>query len=307
MALISLVLELDAIDADRLSDALLEAGALSVSSEDPLAGTPAEVPMYDEPGWNDDGKAEQWPRLRLRALINDGGKAQSPAADIVLAAAVSAAGLAIMPEYAIEPVDDYDWVRKTQAQFEPIRISERLWIVPSWHVAPDASAINIELDPGIAFGTGSHPTTKLCLRWLETHVKGGETVLDYGCGSGILAIAAAKMGAARITGVDIDPAAVASARDNAARNNVTAEFLDAGSSLAMEADLVVANILANPLKMLAPLLASHTRPEGRIALSGVLSAQFTEVEAIYSPWFDFEPGVEDDGWVCLSGRRKSGR
>ena len=307
MALVSLVLELDSKDADRLSDALLEAGALSVSAEDPFAGTPAEVPIYDEPGCNDGGQPDQWPRLRLRVLIDDGGNAQSMAPEIMLAAAASAAGLTTLPGHLLEPVDDDDWVRKTQAQFQPINISGRLWIVPSWHEAPDPSAINIALDPGIAFGTGSHPTTKLCLRWLESRVRGGETVLDYGCGSGILAIAAAKMGASRIVGVDIDPAAVESARDNAFRNNVTAKFIDAGNTLEMKADLVVANILANPLKMLAPLLASHVRTGGRIALAGVLSAQAAEVEGIYSPWFDFEPGVEEEGWVCLSGQRKPGQ
>lgn len=304
MALLSLVIELAADEANRLSDALLDAGALSVSAEDPLAGTAAEVPIYDEPDWNNASDPAGWTRLRLRVLVDETRLSGCGNARALLAGAAHAAGIAF-PDFVAESVDDEDWVRKTQAQFEPIQISRRLWIVPSWHAEPDPAAVNIALDPGVAFGTGSHPTTKLCLRWLESKVKGGETVLDYGCGSGILGIAASRLGAGRVVGLDIDPAAVVSARENAARNHVSARFMNAGTTLELSADLVVANILANPLKVLAPLLASYARAGGLLALSGILAPQATEVIAAYSPWFTFEPDVEEDGWVCLSGQRKS--
>ena len=306
MALLSLVIELGADEANRLSDALLDAGALSISAEDPLAGTAAEVPIYDEPDWNNASDPAGWTRLRLRVLVDETRLSGFSNAQTLLASAAHAAGIAF-PDFVAESVDDEDWVRKTQAQFEPIRISQRLWIVPSWHAEPDPTAVNIALDPGVAFGTGSHPTTKLCLRWLESKVRGGETVLDYGCGSGILGIAASRLGAGRVVGLDIDPAAVISAQENAVRNHVIAEFMNAGTALELSADLVVANILANPLKVLAPLLASYARAGGHIALSGILAPQAAEVMAIYSPWFAFEPAVEEDGWVCLSGQRNSSR
>lgn len=298
MTLTSLVLELEAGDAMALSDALLEAGALSVSAEDAQAGTPAEVPLYDEFG-SELPETASWPLMRLRVLVD---AATRPAE--LLASAVGACGMAAVPDHIVETVDDADWVRRTQAQFAPIEISPRLWIVPTWHRPPKPDAINIELDPGIAFGTGSHPTTKLCLRWLDAHVRAGDSVLDYGCGSGILAIAAARLGAGRIVGVDIDPAAVEAARENARRNGVTGDFFDAGTTLALQADLVVANILSNPLKVLAPMLAAHALPGGRIALSGVLAPQAAEVTAAYAPWFDFEADAEEEGWICLSGTRR---
>jgi ribosomal protein L11 methyltransferase len=298
MPLTSLVLELESGDAMALSDALLEAGALSVSAEDAQAGTPAEVPLYDEFG-SELPETASWPLMRLRVLVD---AATRPAE--LLASAASACGMTAVPDHVIETVDDAEWVRRTQAQFAPIEISPRLWIVPTWHQPPKPDAINIELDPGIAFGTGSHPTTKLCLRWLDTHVCAGDSVLDYGCGSGILAIAAARLGAGRIVGVDIDPAAVEAARENARRNGVSGDFFDAGTTLVLQADLVVANILSNPLKVLAPMLALHARPGGRIALSGVLAPQAGEVTAAYAPWFDFEAGAEEEGWVCLSGTRR---
>ena len=197
-------------------------------------------------------------------------------------------------------------MRETQRQFAPIRAGERLWIVPTWHEAPDAGAVNIVLDPGAAFGTGSHPTTRLVLGWLEREVRGGETVLDYGCGSGILAIAAMKLGAARAVGVDIDPLALEAARYNASANAVALDVLPADAPLVLEADLTVANILANPLRMLAPLLASHTRPGGRLALSGILAAQAGEVMAAYAPFFDMAAAGAEGDWVCLAGTRRPG-
>lgn len=190
----------------------------------------------------------------------------------------------------------------TQAQFDPIRVSERLWIVPSWHEAPDPAAVNLILDPGMAFGTGSHPTTRLCLEWLEKNVSAGCSVLDYdyGCGSGILAIAAARLGAGEVAGVDIDPQAVDAARANAERNGVTANFADSTKPLAGKYDLVVANILANPLRVLAPAICGHVRSGGRLALSGILREQADEIMAIYQQWMPMHvAGVRED-WVCLA-------
>jgi len=195
-------------------------------------------------------------------------------------------------------------VSRSRDQFGPVRVSERLWIVPTWHSPPEPDAINLALDPGLAFGTGSHATTRLCLQWLESTIKGGETVLDYGCGSGILAIAALKLGARRAVGVDIDPGAVAVAQANAERNGVAAEFMRDCASLAFSADVVVANILANPLKLLAPVLISHCARGGRLALSGILARQADEVKASYERFIAFAPPVEEEGWVCLSGVRQ---
>jgi ribosomal protein L11 methyltransferase len=286
----ALVLEVNAEEVDRLSDALLDAGALSVSCEDALAGTAAETPHFDG-----SGESISWPQVRLTALC----KTQSEPEQLLLRAC-SLAGAAV-PVHELRSVPDEDWVAKSREQFGPIRVSERLWIVPTWRTPPEPDAINLVLDPGLAFGTGSHPSTRLCLQWLERSIDGGETVLDYGCGSGILAIAALKLGARRAIGVDIDPDAVAAARTNALRNGVAGEFLEGRAPLTFTADVVIANILANPLKVLAPMLASRCRRGGQIALSGILSGQASEVESCYSPWIAFAPPAEAEGWVCLSG------
>jgi ribosomal protein L11 methyltransferase len=209
-----------------------------------------------------------------------------------------------VPDFSLRSIPDQDWVARSRDQFEPIRVSPRLWIVPTWHAPPEPDAINLILDPGLAFGTGSHPTTRLCLQWLERTIAGGETVLDYGCGSGILAIAALRLGARRAVGIDIDPGAVAVARANALRNGVAGEFLDSRAPLALTADVIVANILANPLKLLAPVLISRCARGGRLALSGILSGQASEVENCYTPWISFAPPAETQGWVCLSGVRR---
>jgi len=195
-------------------------------------------------------------------------------------------------------------VRLTQSQFEPIPISPRLWIVPTWHTAADPDAINIVLDPGLAFGTGSHPTTRLCLRWLDNNLAGGESVLDYGCGSGILAIAAMKLGAAHAVGVDVDAQAVTASRDNAIANHVENVRFHLPDEAARDSyDLVVANILTNPLRLLAPLLADATRQGGQIVLSGILESQAQDVMNIYQQWFELNAPIFEDGWSCLSGRK----
>jgi ribosomal protein L11 methyltransferase len=204
----------------------------------------------------------------------------------------------------VEPVAEQDWVRRSQSQFEPIRISDKLWIVPSWAQAPDPGGLNLVLDPGLAFGTGSHPTTRLCLQWLERTIGGGERVLDYGCGSGILAIAALRLGASAALGVDVDPLALPAARANAERNRADARFINTETAPDFQADLVVANILANPLILLAPLLSKYACKGGRIALSGILEAQAEEVIAAYAPWFAMRVGDSDGGWVLLEGLRQ---
>lgn len=292
---LALIAEVDAGDADALSDALLAHGAMAADLQDALAGTPAERPVFDEPGAAGGG----WERIRIRALVPAGRDVV-----LLLAAAAADAGLTAAPNHAVEVVGDDDWVRRTQAQFAPIRISAQLWIVPSWHAAPDPQAINIQLDPGLAFGTGSHPTTRACLRWLERHVGPGARVLDYGCGSGILAIAAMKLGAGDALGVDIDPEAVAAARANAERNDAAARFSDSHAALDFQADLVVANILANPLRVLAPVLAARCRPGGRIALAGVLAPQVQAVADAYAAWFVMRTFDEVEGWVALEGTRR---
>ena len=283
----------DAAHVDALSEALLEQGALSLGIEDALAGTPAETPQFGEPGSPD---IPLWQTSRVTALF-------SPTADLIgrVATACKIAGLSELPEIDIEEIADQNWVQLTQAQFEPIRINERLWIVPTWHKVPDPAAINLILDPGMAFGTGSHPTTKLCLEWLCAEISGGERALDYGCGSGILAIAAAKLGAGAVLGVDIDDTALVAARDNAANNGVALELRHSRMPLAETFDLVVANILTNPLCVLAPLLAARLAPGGRIALSGILASQAEQVIAAYAPFVDLWIGASLDGWVRLEG------
>ncbi|MCC6197698.1 MAG: 50S ribosomal protein L11 methyltransferase, partial [Burkholderiales bacterium] len=199
-------------------------------------------------------------------------------------------------------VADEDWVRKTQAQFGPIEVAPGLFIVPTWSQPPDPAAVNIRLDPGLAFGTGSHPTTRLCLAYLRTALRGGESVLDYGCGSGILAIAAARLGASRVTGVDVDPQALGASAANAQANAVAAAFVSPEELPPGRFDVVVANILANPLVLLAPVLCARVAPHGRIALSGVLAEQADAVAAAYAPWFTLAATEASDGWVLLSSR-----
>lgn len=297
MAWLTLIADTDAEHAEALSDALLELGALSVDLLDADADTPDEQAIFGEPGEPPPGV---WQHNRVSALF-DADK------DVVaiLGNAAKRIGLKDIPAHRVEELADNDWVRLTQSQFEPIPISPRLWIVPTWHTPSDPAAINIALDPGLAFGTGSHPTTRLCLRWLDDNIRGGESVLDYGCGSGILAIAALKLGAARAVGVDVDVQAVIASRDNAAANGVTnVQFYQPNNAPKDTYDVVVANILTNPLRMLAPLLANAAKPGGRIVLSGILQEQAQDVMDIYAQWFDLNPPVFEDGWSCLSGTKR---
>ena len=293
MAWRSAILTTDAAHAELLCDALLEEGALAASIEDADAGTPEEQAQFGEPGAI---TSPGWSRSQINALFEVDADI-----DGALERAASSCGLDHAPPYAIDTVAEQNWVQLTQSQFDPIRISERLWIVPSWHDAPDPSALNLVLDPGMAFGTGSHPTTRLCLEWLERTVTPGSTLLDYGCGSGILAIAAAKLGAASVTGVDIDPQAITAAERNAADNAVTAHFSDSSAPISEQFSLVVANILSNPLRVLAPAICGHVAPGGRLALSGILEAQTEELIGVYAPWIALSVAGSHEGWVCLSG------
>ncbi|MBU9152883.1 50S ribosomal protein L11 methyltransferase [Burkholderia multivorans] len=292
-----LVVELAREHAEALSDALLELGALSVSVEDADADTPDEQPLFGEPGLVPERTA--WQHSRVIALLSPD---HEPA--VLLAAAANEIGLDATPTFDVREVEEQDWVRLTQSQFEPIPIGERIWVVPSWHDAPDPDALVLELDPGLAFGTGSHPTTRLCMEWLEQSVQPGQSVLDYGCGSGILAILAKKCGANPVVGIDIDPQAVESARQNSERNRAEVTYGLPDPCPAGEFDIVVANILSNPLKLMASMLASKVKPGGRIALSGVLARQADEVAAVYARYVDISVWREHEGWVCLAGTRR---
>jgi ribosomal protein L11 methyltransferase len=271
---LALTLEVEAAQAEALSDALVAQGAQSV--------------WIEEPGQ---------PRNRLHALL-----AADADAGAALGRAAAATGLAA-PPFQTRRVDDQDWVRATQAHFGPQCIEGRLWIVPSWHEAPRAGIV-LRLDPGMAFGTGSHPSTRLVLAWLARGLAPGASVLDYGCGSGILAIAAAKLGAARVDAVDVDPLALAATADNARANGVSLRAFAPEQLPAGNYDVVVANILSQPLIVLEPLLAARTRAGGRIALSGILEAQADEVAAAYRAHFEASVAAREEGWALIEGRRR---
>ncbi|MCK0511904.1 50S ribosomal protein L11 methyltransferase [Aromatoleum buckelii] len=290
---IAVTLQAEAHKAEALSEALMDAGALSISIEDADAGTDAEKPQFGEPGHHPVGL---WDHSRVIALFDADADLT-----VALARAAADAGFDAVPPFTLEEIAEQNWVQLTQSQFEPIRVTDRMWIVPSWHAAPDPAAINIELDPGMAFGTGSHPTTRLCLEWLCDAVQAGDTVLDYGCGSGILGIAAARLGANEVLGVDIDDKALDAARDNAARNHVALRLQHSRQPLDARFDVVVANILTNPLCVLAPLLAARVAPGGRIALSGVLETQTEQVIAAYAPFLPLRVGATHEGWARLEG------
>ncbi|HUG24613.1 50S ribosomal protein L11 methyltransferase [Piscinibacter sp.] len=287
---------------ETVSDALsFELGALSVSVEDADADTSAERALFGEPGMP--APRGGWQRSVLRVLFSSEEEATEAAT--LLLAQDWAGDVHVQ---SLTPVEDQDWVRLTQSQFAPVAITGSFWIVPSWHEAPPAATRVIRLDPGLAFGTGTHPTTRMCLRWIAHHAPqqaaNWSRVLDYGCGSGILAIGAALHGARGIDAVDIDPAAVESTRANAQSNGVV---LTAGLPGAASAvyPLVLANILATPLKLLAPLLCGHLAPGGDLVLAGILERQADELKAAYAPWCALGVTDAEDGWILMTGRRES--
>ncbi|MBU3058178.1 50S ribosomal protein L11 methyltransferase [Pseudomonas indica] len=278
--------------AETYEDALLGVGAVSVTFMD------AEDQPIFEP---DLGTTPLWSHTHLLALF----EADVDPANLVAHLELLTGGP--LPEHQIERIEDQDWERSWMDNFQPMRFGRRLWIVPSWHAAPEPDAVNLLLDPGLAFGTGTHPTTALCLEWLDGQDLTGRQLLDFGCGSGILAIAALLLGAERAVGTDIDPQALEASRDNAERNGIApARFpLYLPEALpAEQADVVVANILAGPLVSLAPQITRLVRPGGLLALSGVLAEQADEVRAAYQDAFELDPTAEKDGWVRISGRRR---
>ncbi len=302
MSWTEIVIEVARQHAEILSDALMEAGALSVSVEDADEGTDAERPLFGEPGMEPDEAA--WEHSRIVALADAGADHAA-----LIRAALIACGLPLDADelsYTLRPVADQDWVRLTQSQFEPIHIGKNIWVVPSWHDVPDPNALVLELDPGLAFGTGSHPTTRLCMEWLEDNPPAHRSVLDYGCGSGILAMVAKKLGATDVAGVDIDPQAIEAAVYNAQRNGCDIHYYlperFAGSRHDRTFDVVIANILSSPLKLMAPMLAGRIARAGSLVLSGILARQADEVAAAYAPFIDLHVWAERDGWVALAGR-----
>ena len=294
--MVELTLLCVAANAEAVSDALIDdLGALSASVEDADAGTDAEQALFGEPGMAPPGS---WDRAVVKALFVDAEQARRATLDL------QSIWNEAVRVHAIEPVADQDWVTLTQAQFAPTEVTPGFWIVPSWHEPPPEASRVIRLDPGMAFGTGTHPTTRMCLRWLAGRARAAdarrERVLDYGCGSGILAIGAARFGAASIDAVDIDPLAVEATRTNARINDV---MLQVGLPETAHGryDFVLANILATPLKLLAPVLCGHLEPGGELVLAGLLERQGAEIAEVYAPWLDLVVSDREEGWVLLTG------
>ena len=277
---------------EAVSESLDALDALSVSVEDADAQTDAEQALFGEPGMPP--PKEGWQRSRVTALFATEAAARD--ASRFLEVQDFFGGCKVL---GVAAVPDQDWVRLTQSQFTPVEITPEFWIVPTWHEPPAQARQIIRLDPGLAFGTGTHPTPRMCLRWIARHAMKGQRVLDYGCGSGILAIGAARFGAAQIDAVDIDPAAVQSTLDNASANGV---HLNAGlpDKAGGRYDTVLANILATPLKVLAPLLCSHVAPGGSLVLAGILERQADELKAAYAPFARLDVADTEDGWVLMT-------
>ncbi|MBL0641340.1 50S ribosomal protein L11 methyltransferase [Aeromonas veronii] len=276
--------------ADKVSNMLLGRGAQAVTFMDAK-----DVPVYEPMP----GETPLWGETEVMGLFD---AETDPAPTIAFFQQIFGENVG----YKVEQLEDKDWVREWMDHFHPMQFGERLWICPSWRDVPNPDAVNVMLDPGLAFGTGTHPTTALCLQWLDGLDLTGKTVVDFGCGSGILGIAALKLGAARVIGIDIDPQAIQASRDNAARNGVADQielYLPADQPQDVEADVVVANILAGPLRELAPLIAGHGKAGSLMALSGVLESQAPELETIYGQWFEMDPTAVKEEWCRLSGRK----
>ena len=297
-----LVLQSPEALVESVSDALMEElDALSVSVEDTDADTDAEHALFGEPGMPPPSAG--WERSTLKALFETEATA-SEAATLLLAQEWATLPGSSVSITALHKVEEQDWVRLTQSQFDPVEITPEFWIVPTWHEPPAAATRVIRLDPGMAFGTGTHPTTRMCLGWIAGHegdIAGGR-VLDYGCGSGILAIGASMFGGTPVDAVDIDTAAITTTAQNAADNGVTLRS-GAPDMASGEYPLVLANILATPLKMLAPLLCGHVAPGGHLVLAGILDRQADELKTAYAPWIALDVANTQEGWILMTGRK----
>ena len=292
MAWINLTFFAEEKDIDLLSEALETRGALSIFIQDKNLNNSDEELIFGEPH---SGPNKFWATNQIQALFNDSVDIKEIQDELV------SNFQDIDFKFTTSSVSETDWVKLSQSQFKPICIKDRINIVPSWHKINNPKLINIILDPGLAFGTGAHPTTHLCTEWLIDNVSKEKKVLDYGCGSGILAIAAYKLGAKMVKGVDIDPQAIIASKENGNVNECNIDWLNTDKDFKFQADLLVANILSSALSVLAPLLASYCAPKGKIALSGILESQENQIKKIYAPWFTFEQTLKDNGWVCLSG------
>jgi ribosomal protein L11 methyltransferase len=279
---------------ELISDALMALDALSVSVEDADAHTDQEQALFGEP--NMPAPAAGWLRSHLIALFVDEALARDAAKLLALQPFFEKCAL-----LGINLVPEQDWVRLTQSQFEPVPITPTFWVVPSWHEPPAGAQWVLRLDPGLAFGTGTHPTTRMCLKWIAQHPPKGQRVLDYGCGSGILAIGAAMLGAASVDAVDIDPDAVTAAQANALANQVDLNLGLPEVAVGVY-PLVVANILAAPLKVLAPLLCSHVETGGSLLLAGILERQTMDIQAAYQPYMNLQVADTQEGWVLMHGQ-----
>ena len=292
MAWINLTFFAEEKDIDVLSEALETRGALSIFIQDKNLNNSDEELIFGEPH---SGPNKFWATNQIQALFNDSVNINGIQDELMLNFQD------IDFKFTASSVSETDWVKLSQSQFKPICIKDRINIVPSWHKINNPKLINIILDPGLAFGTGAHPTTHLCTEWLIDNVSKEKKVLDYGCGSGILAIAAFKLGAKMVKGVDIDPQAIIASKENGNVNECNIDWLNTNEDFKFQADLLVANILSSALSVLAPLLASYCAPKGKIALSGILESQENQIKKIYEPWFNFEKTLKNNGWVCLSG------
>ena len=295
MSWTNLIVQTNKENVDSVSDFLIALGAISTSIENTNLNQNNEELIFGEP-YNQ--TQQFWENNTVQALFNN-------SIDIeLIKAALTTKFNTLNFSIEVSDIQDQDWVKLTQSQFSPINIQDQLWIIPSWHKIQDNKAINLILDPGLAFGTGTHATTHLCLIWLLKNIKKNVTVLDYGCGSGILGIAAKKIGAKKVFGVDIDDQAIKSSQENAEINNVEIIWNNTENRLDYKADLVVANILSSSLSVLAPILANHCNTKGKIALSGILKSQEEDIKKIYSTWFNFNPSSIKDGWVLISGTKR---
>jgi ribosomal protein L11 methyltransferase len=292
MAWINLTFFAEEKDIDLLSEALETRGALSIFIQDKNLNNSDEELIFGEPH---SGPNKFWATNQIQALFNDSVDIKEIQDELILNFQD------IDFKFTASSVSETDWVKLSQSQFKPICIKNRINIVPSWHKINNPKLINIILDPGLAFGTGAHPTTHLCTEWLIDNVSKEKKVLDYGCGSGILAIAAFKLGAKMVKGVDIDPQAIIASKENGNLNECNIDWLNTNEDFRFQTDLLVANILSSALSVLAPLLASYCAPKGKIALSGILESQENQIKKIYEPWFNFEKTLKNNGWVCLSG------